>query len=77
MGRWKVLAQEGDGIRISRCPGGHIHLDYGSLSLRFTEEDFRAFSAVVTRAAAALDGMPLPQGLATPVGDGATMFSKN
>ena len=53
---WKVLAQGGEGATISRCPGGHVHLDYGNVTLRFTEEDFRAFADMVGRAAAALDG---------------------
>ena len=74
---WKVLAQGGEGARISRCPGGHIHLDYGNVTLRFTEEDFRAFAAMVGRAAANLDGTPLPKGLATRPEDVAATFSKN
>ncbi len=75
---WKVLAQGGEGARISRCPGGLIHLDYGNVTLRFTEEDFRAFAAMVGQAAANLDGARLPKGLAAlPEGKDTIVFSKN
>ncbi len=47
------------------------------MSLRFTEEDFRAFAAMVGQAAANLDGTPLPKGLATRPEDVAATFSKN
>ena len=74
---WKVLAQGGEGARISRCPGGHIHLDYGNVTLRFTEEDFRAFAAMVGQAAANLDGAQLLKGLAARPEDVAATFSEN
>lgn len=74
---WKTLAQGGEGVGISRCPSGHIHLDYGRVTLRFTEEDFRAFAAMVARAATNLDGTPLLKGLATRPDDVAATFSKN
>ena len=74
---WKVLAQGGEGAAISRCPGGHIHLDYGHLTLRFTEEDFRAFATMVGQAAANLGGTPLLQGLLTRPEHVAAVFSKN
>ncbi len=77
MSEWKVLAQGGESAGINRCPAGHIHLDYGNVSLRFTEEDFRAFAAMVGQAAANLDGTPLPKGLATRPEDVAATFSKN
>ncbi|TEU15725.1 MAG: hypothetical protein E3J21_12380 [Anaerolineales bacterium] len=77
MQEWKVLAQGGEGARISRCPAGHIHLDYGCVTLRFTEEDFRAFAAMVARAATNLDGTPLLKGLAALPKDVAATFSKN
>jgi len=75
---WKVLAQGGEGARISRCPAGHIHLDYGHVTLRFTEEAFRAFAAMVGQAAANLDGTPLLKGLAAlPEDKDTIVFSKN
>ncbi|MFQ5859262.1 MAG: hypothetical protein ACE5LU_26985 [Anaerolineae bacterium] len=77
MSGWKVLAQGGEGARVSRCPGGLIHLDYGNVTLRFTKEYFRAFAAMVGRAAANLGGAQLPQGLAARPEDVAATFSKN
>lgn len=74
---WKMLAQGGEGATISRCPAEHIHLDYGNVTLRFTEEDFRAFAAMVGQAAANLGGTPLLKGLATRPEDVAATFSKN
>lgn len=74
---WKVLAQGGEGAGISRCPGGHIHLTYGNVTLHFTEADFRAFAAMVEQAEANLDGIPLRKGLVTRPEDAAATFSKN
>ncbi len=74
---WEVLAQKDDGIRISRCPGGHIHVDYGNVSLRFTEESFRAFAATAAEASAKLGGSPLLKGLTVVTKDETTLFSKN
>lgn len=74
---WKMLAQGGESVGISRCPGGHIHLDYGNVTLRFTEEDFRAFATMVGQAAANLDRTPLLKGLVTRSEDVAAAFSKN
>lgn len=74
---WEVLAQGSEGIRISRCPGGHIHLDYGNVSLRLTEAGFRALTARVGEAATKLGGSRLLKGLGILAEDEATMFSKN
>ncbi len=74
---WKVLARGREGAGIGRCPGGHIHLDYGNVTLRFTKEDFHIFAAMVGRAAAKLDGTPLLKGLLTRPEDVAAAFSKN
>lgn len=55
---WTFLArgvQEND--TISRCPGGHIHLDYGNLTVRFQREDFLAFARMVAEAAMRLQGV--------------------
>lgn len=59
---WTFLArgkQEYD--TISRCPAGHIHLDYGTLTLRFERDEFLAFARMVAEAAARLQGV-LPNG---------------
>jgi len=77
MSGWKVLARGREGAGISRCPGGLIHLDYGNVTLRFTEEDFRASAAMVEQAAANLNGAQLLKGLATWPKDVAATFSKN
>jgi len=78
MSEWKVLARGGDGARIKRCPGGLIHLDYGNVTLRFTEKNFRAFATMVGRAAANLGGVQLARGLAALSRDRDTIvFSSN
>lgn len=74
---WTNLAKglrEGD--TISRCPAGHIHLDYGNLSLRLEDDEFLAFARMVAEAAARLGGTsPL---LPPPPGHGAgSSFSLN
>ena len=56
---WKMLAQSDQGNSIQQCPAGHIHLDYGNLSLRFSSEEFQTFAVWVARAAANLSGSPL------------------
>lgn len=77
MDGWEVLAQGREGIRISRCPGGHIHLDVGNLSLRFTEEGFRAFAATAAEAAAKLGGSSILTGLTVLSEDEGMTFSRN
>ncbi len=78
MSEWKVLTRGGDGARISRCPGGLIHLDYGNVTLRFTEKNFRAFATMVGRAVANLDAARVPKGLATlSAGKDTIVFSRN
>lgn len=56
---WQVLAhgeQRDDGI--ARCPQGHIHLDYGNVSLRFDEQEFITFGEMVRDALVVLTGEP-------------------
>ena len=78
MQEWKVLAQRGESAAISRCPGGHIHLDYGNITLRFSEEEFGVFAAMVGEARANQDGTPPFTGLMAPsTGIGAVGFSNN
>ncbi len=74
---WKVLAQGGEGAEISRCPGGHIHLTYGNMTLHFTEADFRTFAAMVEQAEANLREAPQLKRLGVRPEDVAATFSKN
>lgn len=55
---WTFLArgtQENDAI--SRCPAGHIHVDYGNHTVRFQREEFLAFARMVAEAAVRLEGV--------------------
>ena len=74
MQNWKLLAQEEQGDRIQQCPVGHIHLDYGNVTIRFQPEAYLAFATYVAQAAAALSGHPLA-GL--PESRPRARFSKN
>lgn len=63
--RWQVLAhgeQKDDGV--ARCPQGHIHLDYGNVSLRYKEQEFLTFADMV-RAAAAMRVKQRNSGMST------------
>ncbi len=56
---WTPLARgEIEGDEINRCPGGHIHLDYGNLSIRFERDEFLVFTRMVLEAATRLTGAP-------------------
>ena len=57
---WTFLARgEQEDETISRCPSGHIHLDYGRLALRFERDEFLAFARMVADAAARLEGVSM------------------
>lgn len=58
MTEWKVLARSDDGVGVSRCPEGHIHLELerGEVTVRFDDEHFLAFADTVAMAAAAVRG---------------------
>ena len=59
---WTPLARgEHDSDAINRCPGGHIHLDYGNLTIRFQRGEFLAFARMVAIAAARLTGDVRPR----------------
>lgn len=60
---WTPLAQADEGISISRCPEGHIHLDYRFATLRFNDESFEAFARMVAEAA-----QKIRRAAAVPVG---------
>jgi len=57
---WTFLARgEQEDESIFLCPAGHIHLDYGRLTLRFERDEFLAFTRMVADAAARLEGVSL------------------
>jgi hypothetical protein len=45
---------------ITRCPTGHIHLDYGNITVRFQSEEFLNLTRMVAEAAAWIQGEPWP-----------------
>ncbi len=56
---WQILARgEQDNDQVSRCPVGHIHVDYGNLTLRFERDEFLAFANMVMEAAMHLTSKP-------------------
>jgi len=58
---WTPLARgEHDSDAINRCPGGHVHLDYGNFSVRFQRDEFLAFARMVAMAAGRLTGTSVP-----------------
>ena len=69
--RWTIFARgEDKDDRIARCPGGHIHLDYGNLTIRFHDDEFIAFARMVVKAAARMGEatqfpMTIPRALAS------------
>ena len=56
MTEWEILARGEDGVGISRCPEGHIHveLERGELTLRFDDARFLSFARIVAIGAAAV-----------------------
>ena len=55
---WTFLARgEQANDTMSRCPGGHIHLDYGYLTVRFKREEFLALARMVAEAVLRLQGV--------------------
>lgn len=74
---WTSLAQgQQRGASISRGPAGHIHLDYGNITVRLETDEFLAFARMVAEAAGHLgDTTPLlPPPLAHGMG---SSFSLN
>jgi len=54
---WTPLARgEQASDAINRCPGGHVHLDYGNFTVRFQRDEFLAFARMVAEASARLIG---------------------
>lgn len=74
---WRTLARgQKEGDTISRCPGGHIHLDYGNLTLRLDPEEFLGFAEMVSEAASLINGGPILSAVA-PDRDLSASFSLN
>jgi hypothetical protein len=58
---WTQLAHgEQNHDAINRCPAGHVHLDYGNVTIRFESAEFLAFAQMVTEAANRLTGGTRP-----------------
>ena len=54
---WTPLARgEQNHDAVNRCPAGHVHLDYGNVTIRFERAEFLAFAQMVTEAANRLTG---------------------
>jgi len=75
---WTFLARGNqEDETISRCPAGHIHLDFGRLTLRFEQDEFLVFALMVAEAATRLRGVS--PNLANPliVPKSSVTFSRN
>ena len=51
MGNWTLLARDGAATQVSRCPEGHIHLEYGDTNIKLDDRHFLALADVVCTAA--------------------------
>jgi hypothetical protein len=58
MAQWTALVPPEENCAVSRCPEGHIHveLDAGTVSLRFSDEQFLAFARLIGKAAGSVIG---------------------
>lgn len=55
---WTLLARGGtENEAISRCPGGHIHVDYGNLTVRLQRDEFLMLARMMGEAAMRLQGV--------------------
>lgn len=59
-GEWLVLARREGGAGVSRCPEGHIHVEYGVVSLRFDDAEFLAFAGTLGEAVRNITGLSEP-----------------
>lgn len=50
-GEWTLLARSGTDASVSRCPEGHIHVEYGVTTLRLDDRRFLELAQVVCAAA--------------------------
>jgi hypothetical protein len=51
MSDWTLLARGGVETSVSRCPEGHIHLEYGVTNLKLDDRRFLELADVVCAAA--------------------------
>lgn len=61
MREWIVLSRGAEGTGVSRCPEGHIHVDYGVVTLRFDDEGFLAFAKTLGDAARSITASRRPE----------------
>lgn len=50
-GEWTLLGRRGAETTISRCPEGHIHLEYGTTNIRLDDRRFLELAGAVCAAA--------------------------
>ena len=50
-GEWTLLGRSGAETTISRCPEGHIHLEYGTTNVRLDDRRFLELAGAVCAAA--------------------------
>lgn len=77
MGEGRILARAEDGSAVYRCPAGHIHLDYGNVTLRYEEGDFYDLVALINEAAAKLRDRELLNLWVLRESGETTRFSRN
>ncbi len=61
MSDWQLLARGEQGVAVSRCPEGHIHVDVaaGAITLRFKEEEFLLFAHTIMQGLGAVSAKGL------------------
>lgn len=77
MGEGRILARAEDGSAVYRCPAGHIHLDYGNVTLRYEEGDFYDLVALINEAAGNLRYRELLKPWLLRESGETTRFSRN
>jgi len=69
---WNFLSRgEQENESVACCPSGHIHVDYGNLTVSFNRDEFLVFARMVAEAAARL------QGVSPKVTDHRTIFKSS
>lgn len=75
---WTPLARgKQDHDAVNRCPAGHVHLDYGNVTIRFERAEFLAFAQMVIEAADRLTGGTRPSTPPPQVAPPSSNFSLN
>ncbi len=56
MSAWQLLSRDESGVAVLRCPEGHIHVEIesGAVVLRFSDEQFIAFTRTMVQGARAV-----------------------